>query len=112
MQRQRRFPCHEFTPAGGFKLELESKHIAVELHRTVHVTDKLNHVSELHASSFVMASFIRGIPSPNCTIAKRRPIAWGILSASSAVQRHLPINHVCHVATLVQELHHLFAAAC
>src|ERR1039458_9462974 len=33
-------------------------------------------------------------------------------SASVAIEGHLPINHVCHVATLAEELHHLLARPC
>ena len=34
------------------------------------------------------------------------------LNSSDVVERHLPINHICHVAPIAEELHHLVASPC
>jgi hypothetical protein len=56
----------------------------------------------------------RGRASPNaCTVAMppRRAVMAALLTrpGSPFVKSHLPINHVCHVVALAEELHHLFA---
>jgi hypothetical protein len=41
------FARRELAPAGRLELELETKHITVELDGFIHVGDELNHVPEL-----------------------------------------------------------------
>ena len=47
VQRESSLAGHELTLAERFELKLETEHIAVELHRLVHVGDELDHVSKL-----------------------------------------------------------------
>jgi hypothetical protein len=48
MQCERRFPGHEFAPAGRLELQLEPEHVTVKLHGAVHVGNEFNHIAQLH----------------------------------------------------------------
>src|SRR6516164_7724953 len=81
MQGKRRFPGHEFAPLRGLELQLEAEHVAVELHRAVHVANKLNNVGEFHFGS----------PLADSTTAKN-PECNGVASLAAA-KSCLPIRH-------------------
>jgi hypothetical protein len=55
-------------------------------------------------SQFVSARLMRTSPLPRDSgnIAS-------LVFPTSAIKSHLPVNHVCHIATLAQELHDLLA---
>src|SRR5215831_18032387 len=47
VQRESCLSCHELAPTRRLELYLQTKHIAMELHGFVHVSDKLDYVPQL-----------------------------------------------------------------